>query len=184
MEDLIVWLTIGVLMCGAIGYLHWFFPKARNAGPWAWLAPYSASIASARRRSIMVDLALGWCQRLLTFLASACAAGFVFAGSLLGYLSPGRRPAVPDAALGYLYLIKTKSGDVYGVYCEYLAVNYGLWVGWVGFVLAIVLCTRLRANPDEGLIIYPFLFFTGSATSMALYYVIWQVCLHSVQSPT
>jgi len=181
MERLIVSLVTCVLLCGAFACLHWFFPRASNAGPWRWLAPYSDSIASARRRSALVDAALRWCQRLLVFVAGGCAAGFLFVGCLHRYLSSGRRPVVPDAAFGYTYLIKGKSDNIYGTYFEYLATSYGVWIAWGGFVLSALLCMRLRVNPNEGLVAYPFLFFVGSAVFMALYFALWQICLHSAR---
>jgi hypothetical protein len=177
---LIVWLTAGVFMCGAVAYLTWFFPgnRATDLRLWTAVIPPRNSTASAGPGSTRLTPALRWRKRLLAFVAGACAAAFIFAGSLYSYLSPPVRPVVPVIALGYTHFFKAKHGGVYGTYFEQLAVTFGIWVAWGGLLLTGLVAKNLKVNPDEGSPAYPLLFFVGSATSMVLYYALWHVPLY------
>lgn len=175
MLAMIVSLTACVFLCGFIAYLHWFFSPT----PATDLAPPSEATALAQSGS--ASLALSWYRRLLTFAAGTFMAGFAFVLNLSGYLSPDKRPLTPNAALGYTHFFRPKYGGVFGTYFECLAITYGPWVTWGGFLLTGLIAIKLKITL-EGSRAYPLLFFAGSATSMAACFALWQISLYAARS--
>ena len=116
------------------------------------------------------------------FAAGSCLACFCFAASLSGYLSPGNRPTAPEVALGQTHFFGSKYGSVYVTNFEYLAVTYGLWFGLGGLLLIALIAKMLKTDFRDGSKVYPLVLFAGSATSMLLYYAIWQASLYFVRS--
>jgi hypothetical protein len=182
MLRLIVWLTTCVFLCGAIAYLNWFCVEAtpRIHRRWHESISENAQAASAEPDSSSRPDP-NFIRRLLTFLVGACFSGFLFAGTLHGYLPPPERPIVPDASLGYVYFFNPKHSGVYGTYFEYLVVNYGIWVTWGSALLIGLIAIRLKINLYDSPA-YALLFLVGSATSMTLCFALWQACLYMARA--
>jgi hypothetical protein len=121
-----------------------------------------------------------WDERLILFVAGASIGAFFFAGILGTYLSPPKRPILPDPVLGYTHFFKAKYGDVYGTFFEYLAVTYAPWimvgVGAIGSAFFLIK-RKSRAYPR-----YPREIFVAAAISIALYYAIWRVSIYVASS--
>jgi len=162
MKSMIVSLVACVFACGAIGYLQWLFPRSRSLDT----QPIQA-----------ITHGVKWRDGLLAFIAGACIAGFIFVINLSGYLSPHRRPLVPEISHGYSYFFTAKYGGVYGTYFEYLAVTYGVWATWGGLALMGAFVGVLKIRINEKSSTFPLLFFVGSAISMVFYYASWRAFL-------
>src|SRR5437588_11471496 len=54
-----------------------------------------------------------WYQRLAVFVTGLSIGSFVFGFVLSGLLLSSHRPVHPDVALGYTYLFKIKSHEIY-----------------------------------------------------------------------
>jgi hypothetical protein len=114
-----------------------------------------------------------WYERLVLWGVGAGVSGFVFSGILQQYLSPPKRPVIPDVALGYTYLLEAKYGNAYGTYFEYLAVTYGVWAMW-GLCAASCLVGYLVGVRRKSLT-YIRQIYASAVISMGLYYAVWRV---------
>jgi hypothetical protein len=182
---MIISLTASVLFCGAIIYLSWFFyrDQDRIPAPWRWLKVNSTAVQSSlAQRDSSSQPTSSFYGRLLAFVGGTCLRGLIFVANLDTYLSPDRRPLTPNVALGYTHLFKAKYGHVFGTYFEYLAITYGIWVTWGGFVLAGLIAVKLKVNREGKRPYQPLLVFAGSAVSVVFCYKIWQACLHIARS--
>jgi hypothetical protein len=117
-------------------------------------------------------------ERAALFTVGACVGGFIFSGVLHTILSPPTRPFYPEPTLNYTYPIKTKYGDAYGTYFEYLTVTYGIWVTW-GSGAAISLFSHALGVPSMGKeAAYRrrgWQVLAVAIISYALYFAIWRV---------
>jgi hypothetical protein len=138
-------------LCGAIGFVHWLGFRIRANDPVrrSVQRPLGREQLGPTSRS-----APTWCKPLLAFAGGACA-----------------------AALFFVHFVKSSHGGVHLTQLEYLAINYGVWAAAGGFLVICVFAAKLNINPIEGSAVYPLIFFVGSATSLVLYYVLWQAGL-------
>jgi hypothetical protein len=120
MDSMILTLMAFVLAFGAIAYFQWLFRRSRSSDPQPGLAltPPNESTGSARANPASGGSRpdLRWYERLFAIVFGACIGGFLFVVLLCNYLSPPRRPVVPEVALGYTHFFKAKFGSVYGTY--------------------------------------------------------------------
>lgn len=104
----------------------------------------------------------------------------MFCGTLGTFISPPKRPVVPEPALGFTYFLKAKYGNVYGTFFEYLAVTYGVWIMWgVGaatspFIFFLKIKQKSRTYPRQ--------IAAAAVISGALCYAIWQVSVYVARS--
>jgi hypothetical protein len=128
MDSMILSIIGLVFVFGAVAYFQWFFYRNRSTDQRPEFAAPNDSTGSARANSDSGGSRSGlrWYERLFAIALGACIGSFLFVLLLSNYLSPPRRPVVPEVALGYTHFFKAKFGSVYGTYFEYLAVTYGV----------------------------------------------------------
>jgi hypothetical protein len=125
------------------------------------------------------ETSLSWDEQLVLFAAGICGGGFIFCGGLHSWLSPPYRPALPEPALGFTYLFKSKYGNVYGTFLEYWAVTYGVWAMWgIGFLGLVYFVLKDRWPPPGP----RWQVLAGIVTSMPLYYAIWRISIFVARS--
>jgi hypothetical protein len=176
MDSMILSITGFVFVFGAVAYFQWFFDRNRSTDQQPALAAPNDSIGLARANSDSGGLRPGlrWYERLFAIVLGACIGGFLFVVLLSNYLSPPRRPVVPEVALGCTHFFTAKFGTVYGTYFEYLAITYGVWVTWGGGALIGACVAMLKIRINEQARAYPLFLGAGAAASMVLCYAIWR----------
>ena len=181
MDGLILWL-IGFLVIGISIYGHWLKQRGQPTDQQEGSPPNPPNGSTSLVQSDPDYSRSGWrwYQRLALFVVGAGLGGFVFCFILTGYLSPPKRPVLPDAPLGYTYFFKIKSDGVYGTYFEYLAMTYGPLTTWGVTLVSGIFGASLKINRNSRA--YPLQILAGAVISMALYYVIWRVCLYAARS--
>src|SRR5581483_7611675 len=126
MDAMYLGLLLSVLLCGGIIYANWV--RSQNS--------------EGQEQS--TGASLQWHERALPIAAGAGMGGFGFCLTLGTYLSPARRPLVPDVARGFTHFFEGKYGGVYGTYFEHLAVTLGPWICWGLVVLGVSLIAALE----------------------------------------
>jgi hypothetical protein len=177
-------LIVCTLACGLIGYLHWFLEGVRRPK-----SPQALDQVGNDNSDLVAEVepacsrpSLDRYKQLLPFIVGTLLAGFFFVLTLSGYLSRENRPTMPEAALGYTYFVKVKFGSVYGTFFEYLAITYGIWLCWAGLLIAGVVGKTLGITINDGSLAFPLRLFTGAATAMLVYYLLWQISLFPASS--
>ncbi len=181
MDGLALWL-IGFLFIGISIYAHWFKRRGELTDQQGGSLPNppNGSTSLVQPDPGYLRSSWRWYQRLALLVIGAGLGGFAFCFILTGYLSPPKRPVLPDAALGYTYFFKIKSHGVYGTYFEYLAMTYGPLTTWGVTLVGGIFSASLKINRSSRA--YPLQIFAGAVISMALYYVIWRMCLYVARS--
>jgi hypothetical protein len=172
MDELVPWLLIGLLVVGVIIYGNWL---KQRANPQISSQDHCSVRLADQSDQDHLSLSWRWYQRFALFVVGAGLGGFAFCFILSGYLSPPRRPVLPDAPLGYTYFFEIKSHGVYGTYFEYLAMTYGTLTTWGIALVGCAIIAILKVNPTSRA--YLLQIFAGAAISMALYYAVWRACI-------
>jgi hypothetical protein len=141
------------------------------------LPPPGGSAGLTQPASATTRLSWRGCESLLLFAAGASLGGGFFCVGLLSTLSPSNRPVLPEPALGFTHLFRTKRGDVYGTLFEYLAVTFGAPTLWIAAILiSVFLGIVLKARISRRWQV-----FAGAAISMALCYAIWRLSIYAAR---
>jgi len=171
---------------GARSDIHLAFDSLFGHGQMEVLQPPGLALAPPGRSANLTQLYLRanrlswtWYERLILFGVGAGISGFIFSGILHGNLLPLNRPAFPEPAMGYTHLFKTKYGNVYGTYFEYLAVIYGVWVTWGFAAVCGIVCYVLKIQYKSRTYLRQV---AGAAViSMVAYWAIWQACIYGAR---
>lgn len=164
MDSMIISIMAFVLAFGLIAYFQRLFRRSRSSDLQLRLALPSSESAGSARANPDSDASrpdVRWYERLFAIVFGACMGGFLFVVLLSNYLSPPRRPVVPEVTLGYTHFFKAKFGSVYGTYFEYLAITYGVWVLWGGGVLIGACVAMLKIKINENSLTFTLFFWAG-----------------------
>jgi hypothetical protein len=113
-----------------------------------------------------------WYQRLAAFVTGLSLGSFFFGFVLSGLLLSSHRPDHPDFALGYTYLFKIKSDEIYGNYFEMLVASplwpLGSWIcGVIGVGFAYAQGIKFSSNNRLQIL-------AGVVASLVLNFAVWR----------
>lgn len=115
-------------------------------------------------------------QRLAVFVAGLGVGSFFFCFILSGLLLYSHRPVHPDVTLGYTYLFKIKSHEIYGNYFELVAVTIGPWASWICGLIAGSFASLFGISRNSRTLRLHI--FAGAVTSLAFNLAAWQACTY------
>ena len=122
-----------------------------------------------------------WYHRLAVFVTGLSLGSLVFGFVLSGLLLSSHRPDHPDVALGYTYLFKIKSHEIYGNYFEMLVASplwpLASWIcGVVGGAYASSRGIKFSSRTHRLHIL------AGVVASLVLNFAVWRACTYLMRA--